>query len=149
MKARRQFAIMQIISNQRITTQEELIDALKNMGFDITQATISRDIKELQLIKVPNPTGYHYAMPELTTLKGSPERMVRVLKDTVIKLDYSGNIIVVKTMPGAAQSVASLIDNSELPHILGSVAGDDTIFLVVKPAKAAQVVKEFNQMIYE
>ncbi len=149
MKARRQFAIMDIISNQRIATQEELCETLKNNGFDITQATVSRDIKELQLIKVPDSAGYHYAMPEITALKGSQERMIRVFKDSVINFDYSGNIIVIKTMPGAAQSVASLIDTAEQPHILGSVAGDDTIFIVVKPVDAAEkVVQEFNRMIY-
>lgn len=149
MKARRQFAIMDIISNQRITTQEELCDALKQNGFDVTQATVSRDIKELHLIKIPDQEGYSYAMPELTALKGSEERMRRVFQDSVINIDYSNNIIVIKTMPGAAQSVASLIDTSEQSHILGSVAGDDTIFVVVKPAEAVEkVVDEFNRMIH-
>lgn len=150
MKARRQFAIMDIISNQRITTQEELCEALKENGFDVTQATVSRDIKELHLIKVPDQEGYSYAMPELTSLKGSEDRMKRVFQDSVINLDYSNNIIVIKTMPGAAQSVASLIDTWEQPNILGSVAGDDTIFVVVKPMEAVEkVIKEFNRMLHK
>ncbi|NLB88045.1 MAG: arginine repressor [Syntrophomonadaceae bacterium] len=149
MKARRQFAIMDIISNQRITTQEELCEALRKNGFDVTQATVSRDIKELHLIKVPDQDGYCYAMPELTSLKGSEERMKRVFQDSVISLDYSNNIIVIKTMPGAAQSVASLIDNWGQPNILGSVAGDDTIFVVVKPMEAIEkVLEEFNKMLH-
>ncbi|HZK44524.1 MAG TPA: arginine repressor [Syntrophomonadaceae bacterium] len=150
MKSRRHFAIMDIISNQRVTTQEELGDALRNNGFKVTQATISRDIKELHIIKAPDRDGYYYAIPELTNLKGSQERMRRVFQDSVIKLDYSSNIIVIKTMPGAAQSVASLIDTAEQPYILGSVAGDDTIFVVVKPAEAVEkVVEKYNRMIHD
>lgn len=150
MKLRRQFAIMDIISNQHITTQEELNNALKKAGFKVSQASISRDIKELQLIKVPFQEGYRYALPETTALKGTEQRMVRVFKDSVINLDYSDNIIVIKTMPGAAQSVASVIDNAGMPNILGSVAGDDTIFVVVKPAQAVEkVIADFNRMINE
>lgn len=149
MKARRQFAIMDIISNQRITTQEELCEALRKNGFDVTQATVSRDIKELHLIKVPDQDGYSYAMPEITSLKGSEDRMKRVFQDSIISFDYSSNIIVIKTMPGAAQSVASLIDTWEQPNILGSVAGDDTIFVVVKPTEAVEkVIEEFNRTLH-
>ncbi len=150
MKLRRQFAIMDIISNQHITTQEELGKALRNEGYNVTQATVSRDIKELQLVKVPDQDSYRYAMPETTSLKGTEERMIRVFKDSVINLDYSENIIVIKTMPGAAQSVASVIDNAGDPHILGSVAGDDTILVVVKPAKDVEkVLQGFESMIKE
>lgn len=150
MKARRQFAIMDIISNQRIATQEELCEALRKNGFDVTQATVSRDIKELHLVKVPDQYGYSYALPEKTALKGSEERMKRVFQDSVISLDYSGNIVVIKTMPGAAQSVASLIDTWGQSNILGSVAGDDTIFVVVKPVEAVEkVIEEFNKLLHD
>ncbi len=150
MKLRRQFAIMDIVSSQRITTQEELGKALRDEGYNVTQATVSRDIKELQLVKVPDQDSYRYAMPEVTALKGTEQRMIRIFKDSVINLDYSENIIVIKTMPGAAQSVASVIDNAEQANILGSVAGDDTILVVVKPAKAVdQVLQKFKHMINE
>ncbi|NLJ72738.1 MAG: arginine repressor [Syntrophomonadaceae bacterium] len=150
MKLRRQFAIMDIIANHRITTQEDLNKALKEAGFKVTQATISRDIKELQLVKIPFQDSYRYALPETTTLKGTEQRMVRVFKDSVININYSENIIVIRTMPGAAQSVASVIDNADMPNILGSVAGDDTIIVVVKPISAVEkVLKDFNRMIRE
>lgn len=148
MKARRHFAIREIISNQRIATQEELCEALKHNGFDVTQATVSRDIKELQLIKIPDQDGYLYALPENTGIKSSMERMKRVLQDSVINIDFSQNIIVFKTLPGAAQSVASVIDLAQNPNIIGTVGGDDTVFLVIKPVETiTRVVEEFWDLI--
>lgn len=148
MKARRHFAIIDIISNQRIATQEELCEALRKSGFDVTQATVSRDIKELQLIKVPDKEGYRYALPASTPLIASQERMKRAFADSVVNIDYSGNIVVIKTLPGAAQSIASIIDNYDNPNILGTVGGDDTVFVVVKPEKAAEkIADEFRSFI--
>ncbi|MBO8159185.1 arginine repressor [Thermosyntropha sp.] len=148
MKSRRHFAIIDIISNQRIATQEELCEALKRNGFDVTQATVSRDIKELQLIKIPDEHGYRYAMPASTPVRSSQERMKRAFADSVIAIDYSGNIVVIKTLPGAAQSIASLIDTYDNPLILGTVGGDDTIFVAVKPEKAAaKIAEEFKSFI--
>ncbi|SHG64652.1 transcriptional regulator, ArgR family [Thermosyntropha lipolytica DSM 11003] len=148
MKARRHFAIIDIISNQRITTQEELCEALRKNGFDVTQATVSRDIKELQLVKIPDKEGYRYALPAPAPLIASQERMKRAFADAVVNIDYSGNIVVVKTLPGAAQSIASIIDNYDNPRILGTVGGDDTVFVVVKPEKAAEeIAAEFRSFI--
>ena len=148
MKIRRKFAIIDIISNQRISTQEELCEILKNCGYDVTQATVSRDVKELQLIKVPDNQGYYYALPDNSPILNSHERMRRLFKDSVISIDYSENIVVIKTLPGAAQSIASLIDTAELENILGTVAGDDTIFIVVKPLNAVKgIVKDFEELI--
>lgn len=148
MKSRRHFAIMDIISNQRIATQEELCEALKLSGFDVTQATVSRDIKELQLIKIPDENGYRYALPSSTPLRSSQERMRRAFADSVVNIDYSGNIVVIKTLPGAAQSIASMIDNYDNPLILGTVGGDDTIFVAVKPQEAAEkIAEEFRSFI--
>lgn len=131
MKSRRHFAIMEILGGERIGTQEELCEALRRKGFDITQATVSRDIKELRLIKVPADNGYYYAWPE-TKIPMQLQRAKRVFSDSVIGLDFSENIIVIKTLPGAAQSIASLIDSLHDPHILGTVAGDDTILVVIR-----------------
>src|SRR5665647_1183426 len=110
MKSRRHFAIREILSTERISTQEELCEILKNRGYDVTQATVSRDIKELSLIKIPDGTGYSYAWPDAPNPKSSYLRMKRVFQDSVESYDYSENIIVIKTLPGAAQSIASLID---------------------------------------
>ncbi len=148
MKSQRHFTIIDIISKERIATQEELCDALKIRGFDVTQATVSRDIKELQLIKIPDLEGYRYSLPDNTALKSSLERMKRVFQDSVVNIDHSENIVVIKTLPGAAQSVASMIDTSGLNRIIGTVAGDDTILVVVKPVQAAEeVMIEFLRLI--
>ncbi|QGT98973.1 Arginine pathway regulatory protein ArgR, repressor of arg regulon [Candidatus Syntrophocurvum alkaliphilum] len=147
MKARRQFAIINAISNKRIGTQEELLEELKQAGFNVTQATISRDIKELQLIKIADNYGYRYAPPETQVQTNRNERMHRRFKDSVVNIDYSENIIVVKTLPGAAQSIALLIDSSEIKNIMGTVAGDDTIFIAVKPKQTVkEVANYFNNL---
>ncbi|NLO22112.1 MAG: arginine repressor [Syntrophomonadaceae bacterium] len=148
MKSQRHFTIMDIISKERIATQEELCEALKTRNFDVTQATVSRDIKELQLIKIPDLEGYRYSLPDNTALKNSYERMKRIFQDSVVNIDHSENIVVIKTLPGAAQSVASMIDTSGLNRIIGTVAGDDTILVVVKPVQAVQeVMAEFLRLI--
>jgi len=148
MKIRRKFAIIDIISNRRISTQEELCQILKDSGYDVTQATVSRDVKELQLIKIPDSQGYYYALPDNSPILNSHERMRRLFKDSVTSIDYSENIVVIKTLPGAAQSIASLIDAAELENVLGTVAGDDTIFIVVKPLKVVTaIVKDFEELI--
>lgn len=140
MKSRRQFVIREILQNSRIRTQEELCQALLDRGVQVTQATVSRDMKELGLIKVPDGTSYRYAFPDTQMFNASQERLSRFLKELVKEVDYSGNIVVVKTMPGAAQSVGSLIDSMNEPHILGNVAGDDTVFIVVKPEDQAEAI---------
>ena len=148
MKSRRHRRIMEIISNQRVATQEELCDALRSNGFDITQATVSRDIRELHLAKFPDGDGYRYVMPYMTAGNRDQERLHRIMQAAVVKMDYSENIIVINTLPGGAQSVASGIDSSELDSILGTVAGDDTIFIVVKPKEAVfEVFKHFQQLL--
>ncbi|HHV16097.1 MAG TPA: arginine repressor [Gelria sp.] len=148
MKVRRRFSIIDIISSQRVSTQEELCEILKNIGYDVTQATVSRDIKELQLIKISDNEGYYYALPDNSPIQNSRERMHRLFKDSVISIDYSENIVVIKTLPGAAQSIALLIDTAELENVLGTVAGDDTIMVVVKPLKAVkEIVEEFEELI--
>lgn len=150
MKSRRHFAIREILSSERISTQEELCEELRNRGYDITQATVSRDIKELSLVKIPDEKGYHYAWPDSQGPKSSYMRMKRVFRDSVISYNYSENIIVIKTLPGAAQSIGSLIDSLNNPYILGTVAGDDTIFIVVKPITAiGEVLQIFRELLPE
>jgi transcriptional regulator of arginine metabolism len=141
-------AIKDIISKNRVATQEELCEALLERGHAVTQATVSRDIREMKLIKVPSTEGYYYALPDTPGLKPSLERMKRVFNDSVVALVASENLVVVKTLPGTANSVASVIDGAEIPEIAGTVAGDDTILVVIAPKEAAQrIMERFNELI--
>lgn len=150
MKTRRHFAIREILQSERISTQEELCEELRNRGYDVTQATVSRDIKELSLVKIPDGSGYRYALPETQSRKTSNVRMRRVFQDSVVGYNHSENIIVIKTVPGAAQSIASLIDSLDNPLILGTVAGDDTIFMVIKSREAiVEVMQLFRELLPE
>ena len=150
LKLRRQNALIEIINNQVIATQEELGAALKSNSINVTQATISRDIKEMRLIKISDNDGkYRYAMPEDPAVARFGKRMHKILQDNLIAMDYSANIIVAKTLPGGAQGVASAIDSLEIKKIIGTVAGDDTIFIVVKPVDAvSHVLRELRQIVY-
>ena len=148
MKTQRQAAITDILNKERIKTQGELCEALKNRGFDVTQATVSRDIKEMQLHRIADHDGYHYTLFAKKTFQGINERRRRMFQDLVAHIDFSENIIVLKTLTGAAQSVASLIDDIGNEQILGTVAGDDTILVVVKQKrKVQQVLHEFKNLI--
>ena len=138
MKAMRHAKIKDIIETAIVETQEELAEALRKRGIEVTQATVSRDIKELMLIKIPTGDGrYRYAYPLDKNLVFSKNRMVRMFQDSVLGFDYSENIIVIKTLPGAANAVASTLDHAKWPEIIGTVAGDDNILVVIKPAEAA------------
>lgn len=146
MKAVRHARIKEIIENTVIETQEELAEALRAQEIEVTQATVSRDIKELMLIKIPTGEGrYRYAYPLEKNLLFSKNRMTRMFRDSVVGLDYSENIIVVKTLPGTANAVASVLDYTNWPEIIGTVAGDDHILVVVKPVEAApQVIRKME-----
>ena len=141
MKAHRQSKIKQLIENQIIETQEDLAAALRARDIEVTQATVSRDIKDMQLVKIPCGNGkYRYAYPMDTQTMHSEDRMQRLFKELVKKIDYSENIIVVKTMPGAANSICAALDNARWPEVIGTVAGDDTILAVVKSSSMAEDV---------
>lgn len=143
MKSLRQHKIKEIISNRMIETQEDLADALREQGIEVTQATVSRDIKELRLVKTPtgNET-YRYSLPQEPVRAYNRERMHRMFRDSVIKLDYCENIVTITTLPGTANAVASTIDGVSWPEIIGTVAGDDCILIVVKPKEAAPLLME-------
>jgi len=142
-KALRHANIKKIIEQDIIETQEELADALRKQAIRVTQATVSRDIKELMLIKVPAGEGrYRYAFPAESSPAFLQPRMERIFQDSVIGMDFSGNIVVIKTLPGTAQAVAAAIDNTKWPDIIGTVAGDDNILVVVKPIEAVSRVME-------
>ncbi|AEG15485.1 arginine repressor, ArgR [Desulfofundulus kuznetsovii DSM 6115] len=148
MKARRQRLILEIIRQQVIETQEELAEALRAAGFPVTQATVSRDIRELGLVKVPGEGNtFRYAAPGETPPLRRDERLKRLLRSSVQLIDFSENLVVVKTLPGEAQGVASAIDQAAWPEIIGTVAGDDTILIIVKPKKlVTTVLQRLNQL---
>lgn len=132
MKRRRQETLLQIISSMDVETQDELVNILRKKGYDVTQATISRDIKELRLIKTLGENGiYKYTQPETTDNK-SLSAMMRIFADSVLSIEGSGNIIVIKTLSGSANAAAEAIDSLKWPEILGTLAGDNTIFLALK-----------------
>lgn len=149
MKTRRHLKILEIIEKHNISTQEELAEMLRQSGFDVTQATVSRDIKELRLVKVSaGEDTYRYAPPVEQTPDKIHERFHRLFRDFVTNIDYSENIIVIRTLPGTASGVASVIDNAHWEEILGSVAGDDTILVVVKPSEQTQaVLQRFKSLL--
>jgi transcriptional regulator of arginine metabolism len=148
-KIQRQKKIIEIISQKQIQTQIEMAAALHSAGFKVTQATVSRDIKELNLIKAPaGKNTVRYTLPETLTLAQSDNRLKRLFKDSVVSIDYSENLIVIKTLPGEAQGVASAVDRAGWPEIIGTVAGDDTILAIVKPKRYLPILlKRFNQLI--
>lgn len=148
MRYSRQNRIIEIITNTEVDTQEKLAALLRENGFEVTQATISRDIKELQLVKTLSSSGkYKYAV---STSKDLPvtDRFIKIFRQTVTSVDSSGNIILVKTLPGCANAAGEAIDNSNLPHIKGSIAGDNTLLLVAdKEENVPAIIDEFNKML--
>ena len=133
MKRYRIMKIKEIIQNQVIETQEELTAALEREGIVVTQATVSRDIKELMLVKVPYEGGrYRYALSDEKNAPVSQTHVSVLFREAVRKIDSSFNLIVIRTLPGYAQSVAYSIDHSGDPSILGTVAGDDTILIIMR-----------------
>ena len=132
MKTVRQVAILDIIEKQNVETQEELADALRQRGIRVTQATVSRDIKELRLLKVLTPTGaYKYATADKAE-NGLSERFIRMLAESLLSVAVSNNLIVVKTLSGSANVAAEALDSLHWPEILGTLAGDNTILLIIR-----------------
>ncbi|MGD9567833.1 MAG: arginine repressor [Sedimentibacter sp.] len=147
-KYTRQTKILELISKREIETQEELADGLKAMGIDVTQATISRDIKELRLVKVMSKNGkYKYATIGQSQ-EGITDRLYKIFENSVVSIDNAMNIIVLKTIPGAAQICASAIDYMGVDHIVGTLAGDDTVFVAIRTMENVdQVLEEFKKNI--
>ncbi|HHV39022.1 MAG TPA: arginine repressor [Tepidimicrobium sp.] len=130
-KYTRQRIILDLIENIEIETQEELGEHLLKRGIEITQATISRDIKELRLVKVLTPEGkYKYATMD-SQHEGINERLINIFRSSVLNVNKAEGIIVIKTLPGAAQVCASALDNFKMEGIAGTIAGDDTIFIAI------------------
>ncbi len=148
MKSVRQKAIIEIINNYEIDTQDELVKKLKEKGFEVTQATISRDMKQLQLIKVPASNGKQKYALSTMEYQTSSNKYMRVLADGIISVESAGNILVIKTGSGLAMAVAAAVDSLKIEGILGSIAGDDTIMCVVKEVEQIQQIEtKLNNLI--
>ena len=150
MRYTRQNKIIELINKYEIDTQDKLAEYLAKDGFDVTQATVSRDIKELQLVKTPASTGqYKYTLPERSARQTS-DRFAKIFIDTTQSAVASGNIIIIKTLIGCANAACEAIDSLEFPHILGSIAGDNTVFIVCDdPGNASALVERFQDMLGE
>jgi len=138
-KNNRQSLILEIISQENIETQEQLLARLQERGVTSTQATISRDIKQMHLIKEPMGHGvYKYAVSGNRTKLNLAEKLRTIFRESITSIDYAQNIVVLKTMPGLASAACSALDNMDIAYMVGSLAGDDTAFLVMRDNDSAQ-----------
>lgn len=140
MKSSRQDAILEIIEKYEIDTQDALIARLRERGFDVTQATISRDIRELQLTKIPTGRGTYRYIPQQRDSEEAESKIHHVLISSILSMEAAMNIVVIKTNPGLAQAVAAGIDSLHMPEIVGCVAGDDTLLTVTHSKEEADIV---------
>lgn len=132
MKVKRRAKIVEIISNHRVETQEELADRLNQEGFKVTQATVSRDIRDLKLTKVPTADGKQKYAVLQGEHGGLSEKYIRILCDGFISMDMAQNILVIKTVSGMAMAVATALDAMNMQELVGTIAGDDTIMCAVR-----------------
>ena len=148
MKSTRQNAILEIIRDRDIETQEDLADELRRRDFKVTQATVSRDIRELRLLKVLAPTGsYKYAIADRPE-NGLSERFQRIFSESVLSMAHAYNQVVIKTLPGSANVAAEMLDSLRWPEILGTLAGDNTILMIVRSVDEMEIVlRRINDMI--
>ena len=147
MKNNRQNKILEIISAENIETQEQLLARLQDYGITSTQATISRDIKQMHLIKEPVGHGvYKYAVSGNRTKLNFAEKLRTIFRESITSVESAQNIVVVKTMPGLASAACAALDDMGIIYMVGSLAGDDTAFLVMRDTESA---KDFCQEIRE
>lgn len=149
MKNDRQAMILEIISQENIETQEQLLARLQERGVTSTQATISRDIKQMHLIKEPVGQGvYKYAVSGNRTKLNFAEKLRTIFRESITSIDSAQNIVVLKTMPGLASAACSALDNMDITYMVGSLAGDDTAFLVMKDTESAAIFcEEIKEML--
>lgn len=148
MKKVRHRAIVDIINKYNVETQEELAGFLKAQGYEVTQATVSRDIRELKLSKVPIGNGRQKYVVIKHEEKHMEDKFIRVLKDGFVSMDMAQNILVVKTISGMAMAVAAAIDAMKLHEVVGSIAGDDTIMIAVRTTdETVALMNKLHKMI--
>lgn len=147
MKSIRHAMILEIIENMEIETQGDLADELNRHGVKVTQATVSRDIKDLKLVKVISESGgYKYALPDRKE-KGINDRLIRIFSESVLSVTAAENIVVLKTLTGSASAAAETVDSLHWPEIVGTLAGDNTIFVVVQNKETVDdVVNRFRAL---
>ena len=138
MKSQRQAKIMEIITTRNVETQEQLLEALQKEGFRGTQATISRDIKELRIVKELTSLGTYRYTPGNNELDGGfSSKLNTIFRECVVSLDYAQNIIVIRTLPGLASAAGSALDSMDFGSVVGTLAGDDTVMVVMRDNNAA------------
>lgn len=149
MKSARQAKILEIIASMEVETQEQLLMELGKSGFSTTQATVSRDIKELRVVKELSASGrYRYASSMQETTSPLSGRLNKIFRECVTSIDCAQNLVVIKTLPGLANAAGSAIDGMELPYLLGTLAGDDTVLLIMRDnASAASLCAEIKAML--
>ena len=149
MKNDRQAMILEIIAQEDIETQEQLLTRLQARGVRCTQATISRDIKQLHLMKEPVGQGvYKYAVSGNRTKLNVAAKLRTIFRECIVSIDYAQNIVVIKTMPGLANGACPALDNMDMNDIVGSLAGDDTALLVMRNTEAAELLcQEIKDML--
>lgn len=141
-KGHRHIRIRDIISKYEIETQDQLVQTLKDAGVDVTQATISRDIKEMHLIKVPTASGnYKYSLPRVHEYN-TEQKLHRAMTDAFVSIDGAGHFLVLKTLPGNAQAIGSLLDHLKWDQMLGTICGDDTCLIICKDDAFIDEVRE-------
>lgn len=148
MKTRRQAKILELISKNDVETQEELSDYLEREGYQVTQATVSRDIRELKLTKLPMSNGRQKYVALVETDEDMSQKYIRIFRDGFLAMDMAQNILVIKTVPGMAMAVAAAVDAMQLHEIVGSIAGDDTIMCAVRSCEdTITVMNRLRKMI--
>ncbi len=149
MKNDRQSMILEIISQENIETQEQLLARLQERGITSTQATISRDIKQMHLIKEPVGQGvYKYAVSGNRSRLNIAEKLRTIFRESITSINYAQNIVVIKTMPGLASAACSALDNMNINYMVGSLAGDDTAFLLMQDTESAAIFcEEIKEML--
>ena len=148
MKYNRHAKILEIIEKNIIDTQEEIAEKLKETGMEVTQATISRDIKELRLVKVMTEDGQSRYASFSKIENPLSNKLMTIFNEAFVFGDYANNIVIVKTLPGMAQAAASAIDSLKWPDIVGTIAGDDTIMIICRAEKIAEeLVSKFNKLL--
>ena len=137
-KQHRQQALLRLVQAQKLSTQQELVHALKGAGFDATQATVSRDIVELGLVKVARNGAHTYAPPTAVAAGGGTDRLRRFSADYPVEGEIASNLVVLRSPPGTANALAIALDTSGLAEIIGTVAGDDTVFIATSTDRHAR-----------
>lgn len=150
MKIARHAKILELISQRDIETQEELVDDLRRLGMNVTQATVSRDIKELKLIKVMSANGKYKYASIAHGESALSEKLIRIFAQTVINIDLVGNTIIIKTISGSASAAAEALDSLNWDGLVGTLAGDNTIFAIARTEeKAQELVTKFKKLLNE